>query len=289
MADRRMFAKTIIDSDAFLDMPVTSRLLYYDLSMRADDDGFVNAPKKIMRIVGATQDDLNILVYRKFVIPFENGVIVIKHWRLHNYIRKDRYTETKYKEQKATLELDENGAYRMKKERLTSGCQLVDEVATQDRVGKDSIDQDSIDSLSEDSIECSDSNEDMQKKKTRKKPEKTNEPPVFQIPLNDGTMYDVTQSEIDMYTNLYPAVDIQNQMRAIVGWNMSNPKKRKTRSGIKRHINTWLADKQNNGGGRRTYSRPQGQAYTPVPASLPEDGYDNHTNPFKKMVDDQDE
>ena len=92
MAERRMFAKTIIDSDAFLDMPMSARLLYYDLAMRADDDGFINSPKKIMRFVGASMDDLNILAIRKFIIPFDNGVVVIKHWRIHNYIRKDRYS-----------------------------------------------------------------------------------------------------------------------------------------------------------------------------------------------------
>ena len=86
-----MFAKTIIDSDAFIDMPISARLLYYDLSMRADDDGFVNAPKKIMKFVGASNDDMNILIARKFVISFDNGVVVIKHWRIHNYIQKDRY------------------------------------------------------------------------------------------------------------------------------------------------------------------------------------------------------
>ena len=92
MAERRMFAKTIIDSDAFIDMPITARLLYYDLGMRADDDGFVNSPKKIMRMVGASQDDLAILISKKFIIPFETGVVVIKHWRIHNYIRQDRKT-----------------------------------------------------------------------------------------------------------------------------------------------------------------------------------------------------
>ena len=142
-----MFAKTIIDSDAFLDMPMSARLLYYDLSMRADDDGFNNSPKKVMRTIGATIDDMNILIARKFIIPFENGVVVIKHWRIHNYIRKDTYNETPYKEQKALLELDENRAYRIKKD----DCLLsVDDPLTQDRLGKDSIgkvriDKDSID------------------------------------------------------------------------------------------------------------------------------------------------
>ena len=135
MAERRMFAKTIIDSDAFLDMPMSARLLYYDLSMRADDDGFNNSPKKVMRTIGASVDDLNILIARKFIIPFEGGVVVIKHWKIHNYIRKDTYIETKYKEEKSLLELDENKAYRVKKD---DAFISVDEPSTQDRIGKDS-------------------------------------------------------------------------------------------------------------------------------------------------------
>ena len=143
MAERRMFAKTIIDSDAFLDMPVTARLLYYDLSMRADDDGFVNSPKKIMRMIGASQDDLAILCARKFLIPFDNGVVVIKHWRIHNYIRKDTYNETQYKEQKALLELDENNAYRINGDTpYTIRPRIVDEPSTQVRLGKDRIGKD---------------------------------------------------------------------------------------------------------------------------------------------------
>ena len=136
MAERRMFAKTIIDSDAFLDMPVTARLLYYDLGMRADDDGFVNSPKKIMRVIGASEDDLKVLIAKRFIIPFESGVVVIKHWRIHNYIRKDTYTETTYKEERGSLELDENKAYRFPRPRV------VDESLTQDRLGKVSIGKD---------------------------------------------------------------------------------------------------------------------------------------------------
>lgn len=145
MAERRMFAKTIIDSDAFLDMPVTSRLLYYDLAMRADDDGFVNAPKKIMRMIGASQDDLSVLILRKFIIPFDNGIVVIKHWRIHNYIRKDTYNETRYIEEKNSLELDENKTYQLKSNEPSTGrIQTVDEPSTQVRLGKDRLGKDSI-------------------------------------------------------------------------------------------------------------------------------------------------
>ena len=113
MADRRMFAKTIIDSDAFLDMPLSSQSLYFHLSMRADDDGFLNNPKKVQRMIGASDDDLKLLIAKKFLIPFESGVVVIKHWRIHNYIQKDRYKPTVYADEKAQLRLKDNKAYSL--------------------------------------------------------------------------------------------------------------------------------------------------------------------------------
>lgn len=111
MAERRMFAKTIVTSDAFLDMPATARCLYFLLAMMADDDGFVNAPRSIMRQAGATTDDLNILIAKRFVLTFESGVVVIKHWKIHNLIKNDRYKETKYLEEKSMLTLDDKNAY----------------------------------------------------------------------------------------------------------------------------------------------------------------------------------
>lgn len=114
MAERRMFAKTIVLSDAFLDMPLSARCLYFTLGMVADDDGFVNAPRAIMRQCGASDDDMKLLIAKRFVLIFDTGVIVIKGWRINNYLRNDRYTETKYKEEKATLAIDANGSYRLK-------------------------------------------------------------------------------------------------------------------------------------------------------------------------------
>lgn len=111
MAERRMFAKTIVLSDAFLDMPMGARCLYFTLGMFADDDGFVNSPKSIMRQIGAAEDDLNVLVARKFILPFESGIIVIKHWRINNYLRSDRYNATKYIDEKNELVVEENGSY----------------------------------------------------------------------------------------------------------------------------------------------------------------------------------
>ena len=111
MAQRRMFNKTIIDSDAFLDMALSTQALYFHLCMRADDDGFVNNPKKIRKMVGAAEDDLKVLIAKRFILVFENGVIVIKHWRIHNLLRRDRYTPTQYQSEMHRLELKENGAY----------------------------------------------------------------------------------------------------------------------------------------------------------------------------------
>ena len=142
MAERRMFAKTIVLSDAFLDMPLSARCLYFTMGMLADDDGFVNSPKSIMRQAGASTDDLNLLLAKRFILTFDSGIIVIKHWRIHNYIQKDRYKESKYIEEKASLMLDQNGAY-------TECIQDVSTLDTQVRLGhvregKDRLGEDSI-------------------------------------------------------------------------------------------------------------------------------------------------
>ncbi len=135
MAERRMFAKSIINSDAFLDMPLSSQCLYFHLSMRADDDGFINNAKSIMRFIGASEDDIKLLIAKKFILTFENGVIVIKHWLLHNYIQKDRYKPTNYVDEKKTLFLDDNKAYTF---RDTGTCiQNVSKLETEVRIGKD--------------------------------------------------------------------------------------------------------------------------------------------------------
>lgn len=150
MAERRMFSKTIIDSDAFLDMPLSTQVLYFHLSMRADDDGFINNPKKIQRMVGCNQDDITLLIAKRFVIPFESGVCVIKHWRIHNYIRTDRYKETPYQEEKSQLILKDNNSYTLSNEVTTvgipggipGGVQHEHQCETQVRLGKDRLGKD---------------------------------------------------------------------------------------------------------------------------------------------------
>ncbi len=160
MAQRRMFSLKIIGSDAFLEMPTSSRELYFQLGMYSDDDGFIN-PKKVMRMVGSSEDDLKMLVVKRFVLPFENGVIVIKHWKINNLIRKDIYEETMYVDQKKTLFLKKNGSYTDNPENgkpvkvftLTKRQRDVNEKLPQVRIGKDRLDKVSIDKNKEEKEE----------------------------------------------------------------------------------------------------------------------------------------
>lgn len=121
MAERRMFCKRITESDSFLDMPLSSQCLYFHLNMSADDDGFVNNPRKIQRMVGCSDDDYKLLIAKNFIITFASGIIVIKHWRMHNYIQTDRYKPTDYIDEKALLKLKENRVYTLDTECIQDG------------------------------------------------------------------------------------------------------------------------------------------------------------------------
>ena len=149
-----MFSPQIVDSDAFLDMPASAQSLYFHLGMRADDDGFVGNPKKILRMVGGNDDDLKLLLGKRFILSFENGVIVIKHWRINNLIRKDWYKPTQYLEEKSTLFIKENGSYT---EDSKQGLPLVNEITTKPthRLGKVRLGKDSIEPSGEGSVENS--------------------------------------------------------------------------------------------------------------------------------------
>lgn len=238
MAEKRMFAKTIIDSDAFLDMPVTSQLLYFHLSMRADDDGFINKPKAVMRLIGASDDDLTILFLKKFVIPFESGVVVIKHWKINNYIRKDAYHETTYKEEKALLQEDENGAYKLLvtnpsqvcDESVTDLLQVCDKTVTQIRIDKSSIDKNSIDNNPYGLFVPHDLTSDT----------------IYQLKIKEkNKSVSIYREDINYLQSLYPDVNVEQEIRNMVGWCDSNPTQRKTQSGIKAFITRWLNKEQN--------------------------------------------
>ena len=114
MAQKRMFDKSIVLQDDFLEMPDSTQNLYFQLSMNADDDGFVDNWKSIMRMTGKKEDDLKLLIAKQFIIPFESGVIVIKHWRINNFLRKDRYKNTKYLNELNILKIEKNQEYSLK-------------------------------------------------------------------------------------------------------------------------------------------------------------------------------
>ena len=132
MAQKRMFNNSVVGSDDFLEMPDSSQNLYFHLSMQADDDGFVDNWKSIMRMTGKKEDDLKILIAKSFIIPFDTGILVIKHWRLNNYIQKDRYKETIHKKEKSQLAVGKNNVYELYTDCIPS-------------IDKTSIDKDSID------------------------------------------------------------------------------------------------------------------------------------------------
>lgn len=145
MAQRRMFSKKITDTDSFIDMPLSAQALYFHLNMGADDEGFVDNIKKIQRSIGASNDDLKILVGKGFLIPFESGVVVIRHWRIHNYIQADRFQATIYQDEKEQLEFDKSKIASIKP--LDQCIQNVSKMDTQVRLGEDSLDKDRLDKV----------------------------------------------------------------------------------------------------------------------------------------------
>jgi len=136
MAQKRMFSLSVVDTDQFLDMPISSRLLYYELGMRADDDGFVDNFKKILLFTGLKEDDLKVLIAKQYVLPFDSGVIVIRHWRMNNYLRNDRHKSTQYQEELKKLSVDDNLVYQMDTTGIPGGIHSIDK----NRLDKNSID-----------------------------------------------------------------------------------------------------------------------------------------------------
>lgn len=249
MATRRMFSLDVVGTDRFLDMPLTTQALYFHLGMHADDDGFVSSPKTISRTVGCSSDDIKILISKKYIIPLENGIIVISDWRVNNWIRADRKRDTHFKNLKERLVLS-NGVYILPEDsreaigELLSGCQPTANQSptnchTQYSIGKDSIDKDNINIITPETDKSA--------------PEGTG----ILIPLQDKTSYDVPADKIPMWKQAYPAVDIKQELWKIVSWCDANPKKRKTRRGVERFITGWLERAQNRGGYYRPAESPE--------------------------------
>ena len=263
MAERRMFAKTIIDSDAFLDMPLSTQALYFHLSMRADDEGFINNPKKIQRMISASEDDLKLLIAKNFVIPFESGIVVIKHWRIHNYIRADRLMKTVYKEERELLDIKDNGSYTIiTKNQVSDRCQssdgqMTDRCQSSDSIGKVRLGKDRIgeDSKGEVSIEdvCTEP-------LASSEPETDLDAPA--IILNDGSEWRPTVADINEWRKFYSGIDVVRELGRMRQWCISNPAKRKTARGVRRFVTNWLDSEQNRQGKYSRSGQNQKDKYT---------------------------
>ena len=246
MAEKRMFTMKIVDSDAFLDMPLSTQALYFHLNMRADDDGFVNNPKKIQRTIGATEDDLKLLLAKRFVLSFDNGVIVIKHWRMHNLLRRDRYKPTQYQDEIHSLTVKENGAYTElatkwqpnDNQMTTNGCQPVANRLPQDRIGKDSIDKNSIGKNSIEDV-CTEPFQSSAPETAKNAPG---------IPLRSGDEWRPTVDELNEWINFYSAVNVIRELGRMRIWCQNNPDRKKTARGVRRFVTTWLDKEQNRAG-----------------------------------------
>ena len=232
MAEKRMYSKKITETDDFLSLPLSTQALYFHLGMNADDDGFVSSPVKVMRMIGANKNELDLLLAKRYLIPFGNGVVVIRHWRINNYLRSDRYTPTLYVAEKGLLVQLENGSYELKN---NIGIPLVDQMDTQVSIDKDSSDKDSIDKGKV--IMC----DDIQVATTPQF--KT----IITILLNDGSEYEVKEDYFEQMKKLFPGVDVMTQLRNMSAWAINNPTKRKTKSGIKKFIGNWLSSEQDKG------------------------------------------
>lgn len=252
MANRRMFSLDVINTDKFLDMPISAQCLYFHLGMRADDDGFISSPKQIMRMITCTQGDMRILVENGFIIPFESGIVVIRHWKQHNYIQSDRYRKTKYTEERARLELI-NNVYKLD----TEDIQAVSSADTQYRLSKDIVRV---------SIELGDT--------LCSEPETAPNQSGILLPLNDKSFYDVPLEKIDMWKNTYPAVDVGQELKKMASWLDANPTRKKTARGISRFINNWLSKEQDKGGKYRNSSQQQSYKQQSSFNQFPQNEYD---------------
>ena len=266
MAQKRMFSRIFTESDDFIDMPAMAQLLYIHLSMNADDDGFVNNPKTIMRICGAGREEIDLLRKNEFIISFDSGVIVIRHWKLNNNIRKDTYHETVCLKEKASLGLDENNIYYLletenapiqsRDEPVTDPSLFCNVTDTQVSVDKVSVDKVSIDKVSIDKCsidKCSVDKNSVDKISTDKcsvdkvSTDKNSEDKcsvdrgedAVEIQCRDGN-YIIEQELYQKYTHTYPEMDIKRSLLKLQSYLGSNPQKQKYKNNMKSYINMWL-------------------------------------------------
>lgn len=257
MAKKRMFSLGVLDTDAFLDMPLSAQALYFHLNLRADDDGFIGSPKRVAKIIGASDDDLKLLVAKRFVIAFEDGVIVIKHWRMHNAIRKDRYLQTNFFDDLKALKLKPNGSYTL--DGNYPGIEYLgdpeneiqdDDIPDDNQMATNDIpDGNQMPQTSASDIDIGiglDIDKDKQNNKgvDLKPKEIVYADDVAAIPIIDGSDWRVPLDYYEECKKNYPSVDVKREFSKMRMWSLSNPNKKKTKNGVKRFINSWLGREQ---------------------------------------------
>ena len=240
MAEKRMFTVKIVESDAFLDMPLSAQALYVHLNMNADDDGFVNNPKMITRLIGAKNDDLQVLIDKAFILMFPSGVAVIKGWLMNNIIKNDRKHPTSYQEELSQLVVKDNRSYTWKQngnktetERKHNGNNLLRSI-DKDSLDKNSIDKNNTFAPTSNDIDA------MEKE-------------IFaELPLLNNQFYKIYTDDVSHYKEQFPAIDVEQELRNAIAWTEANPKNRKKQG--KRFLTNWLLRKQERA---RAYSTPQ--------------------------------
>jgi hypothetical protein len=258
-----MFSKDVIDTDMFLEMPISTQLLYFHLALRADDDGFVSSPKRILRLIGCSEDDLKILLSKEYLIPFDTGVCVIRHWRVHNYIRSDRYKGTMYSEEKEQLTKNRNNEYELKDpdaetvEKIVGRPDVIPSVIP-DVIPKVSTGKVSIGKDNTLLYECP----ELELASSDESDSAVHEEIVYSLPKLGGGMYDITKKQYDMFVDAYPALDIMAEFKLMNTWLVTNPKNQK--KNMPRFINNWLSRSQDKA--RRVGNPSQA---TPVVADRP--------------------
>ena len=239
MASRRMFAKSIVEGDAFCFLSLEEQNLYFHLGMNADDDGVIDNAARLTRSYGFKESVLQSLIEKRFLLVVDRYVVV-KHWHINNYIAKDRYKQSPHKDVLGALVVQDDGSYteankeerdtRKQEERDTreDRFQNVQEKEGKDKEGKDRLGKDI-----ETNVSCSEPS--------------VSEPPVITILTNSNEDYPVFSEDVNEWQELYPAVDVMSELRKMKGWSNRDNPKRKTAKGMRRFITSWLAREQDKG------------------------------------------
>ena len=209
MARKRMFSLLVVDTDEFLDMPSSTQSLYYHLGMRADDDGFVSSPKKIVKLVNCSNDDLKLLIAKGFIIPFDSGIIAIRHWKLNNEIKKDRYTPTIYLNEKSALKVNKNKVYSIDGNNLdTKWIQNGNNLDTQYSIDKNSIDKNSKEYIEQKQEENQEQIQEQKLVKKEKKPKETHNSIIENYTINED-LREALKSFVEMRKELKKPITIK--------------------------------------------------------------------------------